>query len=147
MITIHLKLLQRLNSQELVYQKPLEKLNNLPGVEEYNKLLQNITIFNKKDTLLKIKKLWNEDKEDLPLFIASKSFPLCAIAKIIVAEFRQNEATADRSVLWNLLSTVVEYELMKNDDADGLYKLYNILKTETPTNVAELWINTLWPKL
>lgn len=146
MISTHLKLLQKFDSPELIHNKnPVEKIN-LPGVEEYNNLLQNITIFNRKEALLKIKKLWNEDKEELSLFVASNSFPLCAIAKIIITEFRQNEASSDRSILWNLLSSVVEYELIKNDDVNGLYKLYNILKSEESTNIAELWINTLWPK-
>lgn len=120
------------------------KDNEMLILKEYNKILADFSLESSVKSLDLLKKLWNESKEMLPLYAGSGIYPICSFAKIIIGEFMMNKATVKDSVLWNLLSSYTNYLILKDVMEYPTSDLLDLLKSTKPTNIAEIWLCTLW---
>lgn len=109
----------------------------------YNNLLLTWTPQNNTKTLSELKRLWNGDKEFLPLMASSKSYPICTYASIILAEFIQMESTTELSCLWNFFVDVMAYSVLETKEINPMFKLFRMLTYEYHSS--DIWLHTLWP--
>lgn len=125
---------------------PTTKLNEdeMEKLMFYNKTLAEFSVENSLNSIEILRKLWNEDNQLLPLYAGSGIFPICAFTKIIVGEFMMNKASVQNSVLWNLLNSYTQYLVLKDISIESPAKLFELLKSTKPTNIAEIWLCTLW---